>query len=256
MPLQALAWTDKPLLLTGCKKGSRECTWPDPSSSSKSASGSKASQQKRTEGESSSSSDELEDDQTGTTLDLDTEEMPGIDEGATRSPVAGPKTSSKRHRKQSGGSPQSRLKEKSLSPSTDESKSQSDASVFSSKFSSASLSTVQDDPHYARLKPDLCFYVDYHTRHVDYHQYFFKQDPTHFFHIDLLKAALAYEPLLYALVGFSAFHYALAQPDGKLSNFLGYYNKSVSLLRKDLASEKGHTDLTILTILQLATFEV
>lgn len=48
----------------------------------------------------------------------------------------------------------------------------------------------------------------------------------------------------------------MKQPDGQIQDFLGYYNRSVSLLRKSLASGQRHTDATLLTILQLATIEV
>ena len=65
-----------------------------------------------------------------------------------------------------------------------------------------------------------------------------------------------YEPLLYAVVGFAAFHSTLKKHNGKIQDFLGYYNKSVSLLRKSLSSGQRHTDATMMTILQLAAFEV
>lgn len=43
---------------------------------------------------------------------------------------------------------------------------------------------------------------------------------------------------------------------GRMQDFLGYYDKSVSLLRKSLAGGQIYTDGTFLTTLQLATFEV
>ena len=62
--------------------------------------------------------------------------------------------------------------------------------------------------------------------------------------------------LLYAVVGFAAFQLTVTRSDGKIQDFLGYYNTSVSLLRKSLVENQKHTDATMLTILQLATFEV
>lgn len=71
-----------------------------------------------------------------------------------------------------------------------------------------------------------------------------------------MKYALEYEPLLYALVAFSAYHYSIRHPNGRLYTFLQYYNKSVSSLLSSLKSCQPHKDATILTILQLTTFEV
>ena len=159
---------------------------------------------------------------------------------------------------QTGEAAAQQMKEKSLSPSTDENKSQGNMSVSSpsEKLSTVSSNTTQDDHLFSNLKTDQQFYLTYHQQSLNHYYYFFKQDLASFVHDTLIKAALSYGPLLYAIVGFSAFHYALSQPDGKITDFLKYYNKSVSLLRKDLSSGRKHTDSTIFTILQLATFEV
>ncbi|KAG9946881.1 hypothetical protein KCU98_g18318, partial [Aureobasidium melanogenum] len=82
-----------------------------------------------------------------------------------------------------------------------------------------------------------------------------KYDSGDFLKTTFLEIALGYEPLLYAITAFSAYHHTLAKPGGKLSSFLGYYNKSVSLLRQSLERSPRHTVATLLTILQLATFE-
>ena len=160
--------------------------------------------------------------------------------------------------RQTGEAAAQQMKEKSLSPSTDETKSQGNMSVSSpsEKLSTVSSNTTQDDHLFSNLKTDQQFYLTYHQQSLNHNYYFFKQDLASFVHDTLIKAALSYDPLLYAVVGFSAFHYALSQPDGKITDFLKYYNKSVSLLRKALSSGRKHTDSTIFTILQLATFEV
>ena len=44
--------------------------------------------------------------------------------------------------------------------------------------------------------------------------------------------------------------------NGRIQDFLGYYDKAVSLLRKSLAGGQVYEDATLLTTLQLATFEV
>ncbi|KAL8775359.1 MAG: hypothetical protein Q9209_000367 [Squamulea sp. 1 TL-2023] len=99
------------------------------------------------------------------------------------------------------------------------------------------------------------FYLEYLRNNLTYHHYFFRHNASFFLHHILVEQALSYEPLLYAVIGFAAFQATLRKPNGKIQDFLGYYNRSVSLLRKSLASSQTHTDATLLTILQLATIE-
>lgn len=148
--------------------------------------------------------------------------------------------------------------ESSLSPSTDASSVPASAGWFEKPEKSSSVSTdvSQEDRVWSHLSRDLQFYLEYHTTRLTYHHYFFKHDANHFLHNILVEYALQYDPLLYAVVGFAAFQFAVTRPDGKIQDFLGYYNKSVSLLRKSLVENQKHTDATMLTILQLATFEV
>jgi Fungal specific transcription factor domain len=108
---------------------------------------------------------------------------------------------------------------------------------------------------WADLKTDVQKYLEFHQEHITHYHYILHYDTTNFFHDDMIELALTYEPLLYAVVGFAAYHHTLRQPDGKLSHFLGYYNRSLSLLRQSLHAGQPHTEATILTILQLATFE-
>jgi hypothetical protein len=79
-------------------------------------------------------------------------------------------------------------------------------------------------------------------------------DPCKFVSRTLIEVALCFEPLLYAVVGYAAYHHTLTKPNGRLEDFLGYYQKSVNLLRQSF--KKKPTFATILTILQLATIEV
>ena len=105
------------------------------------------------------------------------------------------------------------------------------------------------------LKPDLQKYLQFQQEYMTYYHYFFKLDPTDFVHSEFIDVALTYEPLLYAVVGFAAYHYELQQPDPKLSHFLGYHSRSMSMLRKSLEKNAKITEATLLTVLQLATFE-
>lgn len=95
----------------------------------------------------------------------------------------------------------------------------------------------------------------YHHAHIGFHHYFFRQDATQFVKDLLPTAALGYEPLLYAVCSFSAYHRAIAQ-DGHIEDFLGYSQKAVTLLLKSLKSGQEHTEATLMTMLELATLEV
>jgi hypothetical protein len=74
--------------------------------------------------------------------------------------------------------------------------------------------------------------------------------------LTLPSVALRHEALLYAVVGFAAYHYTLKNPNGQIKHFLQYYNKSVTLLLGFLKKKEKHNMGTLLTILQLATIEV
>ena len=149
--------------------------------------------------------------------------------------------------------------ESSLSPSTEASSFSASTGLGSRKFSSVSTDVSQDDRRtgsWTQLPQDLQFFLDYHKTHLNSQQYFFKHEANHFLHSILIEHALQYDPLLYAVVGFAAFHFTVGRSDGKIQDFLGYYNKSVSLLRKSLMGKDKHTNATMMAILQLAAFEV
>lgn len=247
----------------GCKKGSRDCTWPEPASATKSASGSKLGQPKKAEDDSASSSEDYEDDEVTPSTERK-QDLDAVKVIKARSSLSNLKAATRKqsrttlNQKRAGTQSEERTKEKSMSPSTEETKSHGESATFSpaSKASATSNSTSHDDLLWSRLKSQHQFYLSYHQRSINHCHYFFKHDHERFLSSGLLNFALSYEPLLYAVLGFSAFHYALHQQNGKISEFLSLYNKSMSLLRRDLQNGRKHTDATILTILQLATFEV
>jgi hypothetical protein len=108
----------------------------------------------------------------------------------------------------------------------------------------------------SQLSQDVKFYLQYaRTKLTPYH-WGFKYYESPFLRTTLLEVAVRFEPLLYAVVGFAAYHHTLTKTNGKLHDFLDYYNKSVSLLRQSLRKNEKHTVGTLLTILQLATIEV
>jgi hypothetical protein len=109
---------------------------------------------------------------------------------------------------------------------------------------------------YSELPEDVRFYLHYARHTLTPHHWTFMQDESKFLSTSLIEAGLRFEPLLYAVVGFAAYHHTLSETDGQLQDFLKYYTVSVSLLRQSLKKCQKHTVATILTILQLATIEV
>lgn len=86
--------------------------------------------------------------------------------------------------------------------------------------------------------------------------YGINHDTDEFFKTILPRTALVNEALLNALVGFTAYQTTIQNPDGKIQDFLGYYNKSVTLLLGFLRKNDRHDVSTLMTILQLAQIEV
>ncbi|KAI9761104.1 MAG: Vacuolar-sorting protein SNF7 [Chaenotheca gracillima] len=239
-----------------CRKGDRECSYPENSSSSK-ASTSKPSSKHGSGAtsprESSSSGEEYEDfeiDLQNSTID----EFPEAQDGARFLP-------SGRHRKGSDTPPL--VADQSATPSTEgsaayaASRSGSSISHFlpSQNAGTSSPREGSGKIDWSHLPSDIQFYLNYHQTQVTPMHYSFRHDATSFLRTTLLDLAVQNEPLLYAVVGFAAFHHTLRQADGKIQDFLGFYNKSVSLLRRSLSKHQKHTTATLLTILQLASIE-
>ena len=92
----------------------------------------------------------------------------------------------------------------------------------------------------SELEPYLPFYLVYASQ----------SDAPHLFNWDLLSCAMEFEPLLYAILGNVAFRLE-SIPDS-----FAFHIKSVNLLQGWLDGIGSCTDVVILTILQLAAFEV
>lgn len=121
-------------------------------------------------------------------------------------------------------------------------------------FSPTGADSLRSD--WSHLPPDLQYYMTYFYENLSYLHYSLKFDSGNFLKTLFIDAALRNEALLYAVVGFSAFQRTLHSPDGRMQDFLQYYNKAVSLLLKSLKKGERHSTGTILAILQLATIEV
>ncbi|KAL8902790.1 MAG: hypothetical protein Q9207_004380 [Kuettlingeria erythrocarpa] len=160
-------------------------------------------------------------------------------------------------------------------PSVEETKQESEVRKSPETEESNSLSAYQSSPRgqhdwdnltpessmsseklsFSHLPSDQRFYLEYLRNNVTHHHYFFRNNADYFIHNTLIEHALSCEPLLHAVIGFAAYHATLERSDGRIQDFLCYYNRSVSLLLKSLASGRKHTEAMLLTILQLATFE-
>lgn len=111
-------------------------------------------------------------------------------------------------------------------------------------------------PDWSQLPGDFQHYLGWFVENMTHFHYCMGTDHDDFFKTILLHVAVRDEPLLNALVGFSAYHATLQNPNGKVRDFLQYYNKSVTLLLNFLKRKEKYNVATLLTILQLATIEV
>lgn len=123
----------------------------------------------------------------------------------------------------------------------------------------ASDPSIQPGPlEWSHLPQDLQFYLDYYCENVTHYYYGMVNDPEGFFRTFLPGTAVRQgnEALLYAVVGFAAYHATVKDPKGQIQDFLKYYNKSVTLLLSSFRKKEKQNTATLLTILQLATIEV
>ena len=109
---------------------------------------------------------------------------------------------------------------------------------------------------WSHLSADIQHYLGWFVDNLTHFHYCLPLDADDFFKTIFPNVAVRNEPLLNALVGFSAYHETLQNPNGKLEDFLGYYNKSVTLLLGFLKKKERSNVAILLTVLQLATIEV
>ncbi|OCL02839.1 hypothetical protein AOQ84DRAFT_303910 [Glonium stellatum] len=236
-----------------CRKGNRDCVYPEPTTSKSSRSNPKS---KSSPQESVSSAEEFEHD--------GKEPLPSIpddDEDAVDAPLAGVLGS--QSRREASDTP-SLTHDRSPSPSTEGSTTLTNPQSRPSISRSTSMQAQTVSKQAAKqsigrpspeLPQDVKFYLHYHRTHMSYHHYCFKRDQENFLRTTFLELAVKNEPLLYAVVGFAAYYHTLTKPDGRIQDFLRYYNKSVQLLRLSIQRSKRHNLATLLTILQLASIE-
>lgn len=250
-----------------CRKGSRECVYPSPTASSSSKASSRTTAKSRAgrpQSRGSDSSTKVESETLSPLQPIIDEEEPDSAVSESRPSPASATTTSQpdlrksqsaqslgKHRARPTSDASSYTKEQSSSPSTESPRFES-MSVRSGSLGHSITELLNN----ARLPDDLRFYLNFHQDFLTPPHFFLRQPSSHFVHHSLIELALQYEPLLYALVAFSAYHHSLHTPGGKLYTFLKYYNKALVLLRKSLGSGEEHTEATLCTVLVLTTFEV
>ena len=246
--------------VSGCKKGGRECEFPASTSSAKRSKG----------GEPRSPQDIVKQESNESKLDsIKDEDEPEEDlpKSSSRRPTINARThsaASTKDRKQKYRTAHSQdrsptLKERPSPISTSSSSTHSSENTPTSSVPPSSAArSAEVQARQAKIKtlsPAIQKYLQFQLSHMTHYHYFFKLDPTDFIHNEFIDQALSFEPLLYAAVGFAAYHYELQQPQPSLSNFLTYYSKSLVLLRRSLEKHQQSTEAMLLTVLQLATIE-
>ncbi|KAI3127603.1 transcriptional regulator family: Fungal Specific TF [Penicillium roqueforti] len=254
-----------------CRKGNRDCVYPSPTASSSASSvpskpssrSTAKSRASRPHSHGSDSSSKVDSESLSPLHPIIDEEEPDSSVSESRpSPASATTTSQpdlrksqsaqslRKHGARPASDTSSYIKEQSSSPSTGSPRFES-VSVRSGSLGHSTTELLNN----ARLPDDLRFYLNFHQDFMTPPHFFLRHNSSYFIHHSLIELALQYEPLLYALVGFSAYHYSLHSPGGKLYTFLKYYNKALTLLRKSLSSGEEHSEATLCTVLVLTTFE-
>ena len=254
-----------------CKKGNRDCVYPSASSSSSSKAGARSRSKSKGPGSRSrkgdSSPGQTENDDShgvGPIADgdvVDEEQGFEVESGSRLSPstftARSIPTRPARHSSTQSltKGPRQPIETLSSSPSTEAS------SRFESMSTrSGSISLLPQDlfvsPGIANLSEDMRFYLIFHQEVLTFRHYSLRQPNDRFVHQTITEFALQYEPLLYAVVGFAAYHHCMQSGNGELYSFLQYYNKALILLRESLSSGEKHSEATLVTVLVLTTFEV
>lgn len=235
-----------------CKKGNRECVYPEPPNS-KGSSGSGRSKDPGAGTQTSPSSSTADDDE-------DTEQESRLETILDEDESEDPAQRTSKVSKSLGNMPSRRQPSEAPSQASTKSSSPSTATATPISLSTTSYPSVEfplhlGPPDWSHLPPDFQRCLGHFVDNMTNFHYCIPHDSDEFFKTIFPSAALRHEPLLNALVGFSAYHLTLQDPNGKLQDFLQYYNRSVTLLLGTLKRKEKHTVATLLTILQLATIE-
>lgn len=233
--------------LSGCRKGGRDCVYPDPSiskssSRQKESTSTSASNQSPT----SSISEEAEHDDNKRSVPLDTILDEDEDSISPTRPL--------KNKLVLQISDHHLYENNSLSPSP--STATPRYRFFGGNQQSDFHSVLMGDPNLSNLPSDYQLHLQYLYENVNCHHYSLANDTDNFFVRGMIIEASKNQLLLNAVVAFAAYLRSIEQPDGKLRDFLLYYNRSITLLLECLTQEQTHNLPTLLSILQLATIEV
>ncbi|CEJ84648.1 hypothetical protein VHEMI03538 [[Torrubiella] hemipterigena] len=231
-----------------CRKGSRDCVYPDPpvtktSKTKDSAPGATQTTPTSSNGDIDEEKDEEGDVKLATIVDEDEhDEREGLT--TTPSTTSGIQASSFRFGNTSD--------DKSLSPTTM-------AVAANSGHLATDMAQLADElsghPNWSHLMPEFQHYLEVFRSKMSSYDYGITNDSDGFFQTTLLNLAVRDEGLLNAVTAFAAYHEVLQEPHGQLSIFLKYYNRSVKILIESLKRTDSYSITTLLTILQLATIE-
>lgn len=251
-----------------CRKGSRDCVYPSPAATPSKVGGRSAPKARsaRPSSHSKESPDKVGHDESSPLEPILDEEEPDAAAAATLPSPSSSGTGQFRpdfERRQSEPSPKTQHAKRPSDPGlfnldhVGSSPSAESSPYESLSVRSASISqTVADLMSAAKIPDDVRFYLNFHQEFLTHEHFFLRRPSAPFIQHNLIELALQYDPLLYALVGFAAYHHTLQVPGGKLYSFLKYYNKALALLRKSLGSGEEHSLATLCTVLVLTTFEV
>jgi hypothetical protein len=220
----------------GCRKGNRECSYPEPSALTKTRRSSpqgKPSQDDSTSPESTGHND--------------------LDEDTPLSSTSGPLDSPDLE------SPSKFFDSKSFQKSVTSTPVQLSQEAFPRRSETTTTRNRSLSVRFTDLAPELQSLLHFAKQFLTSYHYNLPIDGidgTKFVQTVILENALRFEPLMYAVACFAAFHRAFRRPDGDVKDFLGWHTKSIKALHDSLKRGQRHTYLTILTILQLATIEV
>jgi hypothetical protein len=165
--------------------------YPEPSSAVKATSGSKLGQSSKP-GEESGSSDEYEDEDTVESPISSQAKSDAFGPARSRASATNLRGLSKKQSRATqvpgrSNSISLEQKEKSMSPSTDDTH-----FSRSAKLSTVSTNTSSGDAPWSHLSNEVQFFLNYHQTHLNHNYYFFKHDASHFVHNILLDIALEY----------------------------------------------------------------
>ncbi|KAG6008367.1 hypothetical protein E4U21_004571 [Claviceps maximensis] len=231
----------------GCKKGNRDCVYPDPPTSKSAKSKDGRSSPQRTSPKSPNEDDNGDDD------DQDTKSQDAImDE---YEPVDSSPDRNSDHQRSDCRTRGSFNQDFSRRESADSASQNANIKLCPSSTSNDHCSApgLALEPNiptegyvdWSHLSPDYQHYLNHYVENITSFHYSISHDEEGFFGRVLPSLAVHHEPLLNAVVGFSAYHSTLRNPNGKLQEFLKYYNRSVTLLLESINNKQMDNVLTL-----------